>query len=147
MLRPSTAVQENKRITDTNRKQLVFPKREGWDGVPRARAADTDRRSAGWAVRVLKEPVRRNPRARAWPGETRVCLRKMGSWHPVCLLLWGFSLPQWAAAPRPRAREFQQGLLMRAGEGVGKVWWDAWQVQGRPPASWLGPGSTEPAGV
>lgn len=110
-------------------------------------AAETARRSAGWAVGVLGEPIRRHPWAQPWPGETGVCLRKMGSWHTAHSRLWGFSRPAWAAAPHPRARTFKQGLLMGAGEGVGKAWRDAWQVGAGLPQAGRGPGSAEPARV
>lgn len=93
MLRPSTAAQENKPITDTNRKQLVLPKREGWAGVPRARAAETARHSAGWAVQVLREPTRWDLGAQSQLGEARVHLSKMGFWHAAHSLPWGFGRP------------------------------------------------------
>lgn len=145
--RPSTAGQENRPITDTNRKQLVFPKHEGWAGVPRARAVETARHSAGWAARVLEEPVRQDPWARAWPEETGVCPRKLGSWHAAHSLLGGFGRPAWAAVPRLRACELKQGLLVGAGEG----WAGRGRMLGRsragPSQARRDPGSVEPAGV
>lgn len=45
----------------TNRKWLVFPKREGWAGVPGAQAAEMGagaRSPAGWAARILEKPSR-----------------------------------------------------------------------------------------